>query len=237
MPMPTKTVAYLRVSSKDQAESGLSLPAQAEKVAAYAQLYDLELVATEVDAGLSAKSLERPALQRALRRLRSGRASALLVVKLDRLTRSVRDLGALVDKYFAGDRCSLMSVGEQIDTRTAAGRLVLNVLASVAQWEREATGERTSAVLQHKAAQGEYTGGEVPYGFRLGPDGVHLEPQAEEQRVIALAHAFRQQGLSLRAIARELGRCGFVPPRGQAFHATQIRRMLSRAVGALDKAA
>jgi DNA invertase Pin-like site-specific DNA recombinase len=60
-------------------------------------------------------------------------------------------------------------VGEQIDTRSAAGRLVLNVLASVSQWEREAIGERTATAMRYKAKRGEYTGGQTPYGRRVGP--------------------------------------------------------------------
>ena len=111
----------------------MSLDAQRAKVAAYASLYDLELTEVIVDAGQSAKTLDRPGLQRALAMLKSGNADALLVVKLDRLTRSVRDLGALVESYFAPGKAALLSVGEQIDTRSAAGRLVLNVLASVSR--------------------------------------------------------------------------------------------------------
>lgn len=91
--MRTRTIAYLRVSTDKQADRGASLDAQRVKAAAYAQLYDLELVDTIVDAGESAKSLERPGLKRALTMLKAGEAEALLVVKLDRLTRSVVDLG------------------------------------------------------------------------------------------------------------------------------------------------
>jgi site-specific DNA recombinase len=134
-----------------------------------AQLYDLELLETIVDAGESAKSLDRLGLQRALAMLKEGQAEALLVVKLDRLTRSVVDLGTLVERYFAPGKAALLSVGEQIDTRSAAGRLVLNVLASVSQWEREAFGERTATAMQHKASQGEYTGGWAPYGTSRKP--------------------------------------------------------------------
>jgi site-specific DNA recombinase len=86
--MPTRTIAYLRVSTEKQADKGVSLDAQRAKVAAYAELYDLMLVETIVDAGESAKSLDRPGLQRALSMLKAGGAEALLVVKLDRLTRS-----------------------------------------------------------------------------------------------------------------------------------------------------
>ena len=129
----TKTVAYLRVSTDKQADKGLSLDAQRVKVAAYAELYDLDIVEVVVDAGVSAKTLDRPGLSRALTMLRTGKAEALLVVKLDRLTRSVRDLGDLVETYFAPSKSALLSVSEQIDTRSAAGRLVLNVLAAVSQ--------------------------------------------------------------------------------------------------------
>jgi DNA invertase Pin-like site-specific DNA recombinase len=203
-PMPTRTIAYLRVSTEKQADRGVSLDAQRAKVQAYAQLYDLDLTEVIVDAGESAKSLDRPGLQRALAMLKARQADALLVVKLDRLTRSVSDLGGLVERYFAPGKAALLSVGEQIDTRSAAGRLVLNVLASVAQWEREAIGERTATAMQHKADQGEYTGGQAPYGRRVAAHGGRLEPDAKEQEARALARQLRSQGLSLRAVAAEL---------------------------------
>ena len=207
-PAATRTVAYLRVSTAGQAEHGVSLDAQRAKVEAYAALYDLDLVAVEVDAGVSAKTLDRPALRSALARLDSGAAEALLVVKLDRLTRSVRDLGDLLDRYFGhNDGAALLSVSDQIDTRSAAGRLVLNVLASVSQWEREAIGERTATALAHKKARGERVGA-VPYGWTLDADGVHLLPYAAEQRAIRLANKLRATGLSLRKVGAELQRRG-----------------------------
>jgi len=226
----TRTAAYIRVSTDKQAEHGVSLDAQRAKVEAYASLYDLQLVAVLVDAGVSAKTLDRPALSEALALLDSGEADALLVVKLDRLTRSVKDLGTLVERYFARTNGpALMSVSEQIDTRSAAGRLVLNVLASVAQWEREATGERTSAALAHKRALGEYTGGRVPYGFRVGANGSTLEPVEEEQAVITEARALRASGLSLRAIGAALERQGYRTRKGGSWAPTQIKRILGAA--------
>jgi DNA invertase Pin-like site-specific DNA recombinase len=220
----TRTIAYLRVSTEKQADRGVSLDAQRAKVEAYASLYDVELVEVIVDAGVSAKTLARPGLDRALAMLKSGKADALLVVKLDRLTRSVRDLGELVERHFAPGKAALLSVGEQIDTRSAAGRLVLNVLASVSQWEREAIGERTSVAMQHKAACGEYTGGEAPYGFAIGEDGKLITLEVE-QKVIALACEYRAAGLSLRAVARRLDGLGFRSRTGRAFAAVQIQRM------------
>jgi site-specific DNA recombinase len=224
----TRAVAYIRVSTDKQAEHGVSLEAQRAKLEAYAALFELDLVAVEVDAGLSASSLDRPGLQSALAMLRTGKADALLVVKLDRLTRSVRDLGELLDGYFgAGKAASLLSVGDQIDTRTAAGRMVLNLLTTVAQWEREATGERTAAAMAHKAASGEYTGGEVPYGFRLDADGVRLVEHQGEQAVVVVASELRAAGLSLRGVAAELDRRGFTARNGRTFAALQVSRMVA----------
>ncbi len=223
----TRTLAYVRVSLEKQADRGVSLEAQRAKVAAYAELYDLDVVEVIVDAGVSAKTLDRPGLTRALDMLRKGEADALLVVKLDRLTRSVRDLGDLVARYFAPGKAALLSVGEQIDTRSAAGRLVLNVLASVSQWEREAIGERTATAMQHKAASGEYTGGVPPYGFRVADDGVHLVEVEAEQAVLSEARRLRSAGLSLRAVARELDARGLRSRVDRPFSAAQIRGMVA----------
>lgn len=225
MTKTTRAVAYLRVSTDKQADRGVSLEAQRAKVEAYASLYDLELVDVIVDAGVSAKTLDRPGLHAALGLLRQKKADALLVVKLDRLTRSVVDLGTLVRDYFSRENGpALLSVADQIDTRTAGGRLVLNVLASVSQWEREAIGERTSNAMQHMRAQGEYTGGRVPYGFELV--GSELVEHAGEQLVLRSARELRASGLALRAVSEELAKRGFKSRTGAAFTASSIRNMV-----------
>lgn len=218
--MSTRAVGYIRVSTDKQASEGVSLEAQRAKLQQYGALYDLEFVAIEVDAGESAGSLDRPALQRALDRLDRFEATALVVVKLDRLTRSVRDLCDLVDTYFRDGQLALLSVSEQIDTRSAAGRMMLNMLTVIGQWEREVISERTCAAMQHKKSKGEYLGGEAPYGYRV-VDGI-LEPITEEQHIVATARAFRATGMSLRAIASALP----VSRSGKPFQAAQIARML-----------
>ena len=220
----TRAVAYVRVSTDKQADAGVSLEAQEAKVRAYAALYDLDLVDVVVDAGASAKTLDRPGLTRVLAMLKRGDVDALVVMKLDRLTRSVVDLGTLVERYFR--KAALLSVSEQIDTRTAGGRMVLNILASVAQWEREAIGERTSTAMQHKAAKGERVGA-VPYGWALAGDGVALVRVEAEQAVIGEARTLRTAGLSLRAVAAELARRGFATRNGRSFAAEQVRRLVA----------
>jgi DNA invertase Pin-like site-specific DNA recombinase len=217
-----KTVAYIRTSTDKQE---ISPEAQRAKIEAYATLYELQLVEVIVETQ-SAKSLERPGLQRALGMLKDGTASALLVVKLDRLTRSVADLGRLLEEYFASSECALLSVTEQIDTRTAGGRLVLNVLASVSQWEREVIGERTRAAMQHKKNLGEYTGGQILYGRRLSSDGKTLEDDPKAIEAVQRAKALRDEGKPLRAIATELERAGFLSRNGQRLSTSSVLCLL-----------
>lgn len=226
----TRAVAYLRVSTGKQVEEGVSIEAQEAKVRAYASLYDLELVAIEVDAGLSAKTLDRPGLQSALSSLVNGSAEAILVVKLDRLTRSVKDLGILLETYFSNGRYALMSVSEQIDTRSAAGRLILNVLASVSQWERETTGERTKAAMSYKKSVKEFTGGHSPYGWQVAEDGIHIEPNQAEQEILKSALELKAFGLSLRKIGQRLESAGLLPRSGGQWHAKTIQNLLDAEV-------
>jgi site-specific DNA recombinase len=215
----TKVIGYIRVSTEQQAEQGVSLDEQRNKLIQYASLYDLELVRIEVDT-LSGKTIERVGLQNALQAIGSGEAEGLLVAKLDRLTRSVRDLGEMIDQYF--QTAALLSVSEQIDTRSAGGRLVLNVLASVSQWEREVIGERTSAALRHKVALGEHVG-RPRYGFKvINNELVHDDA---EQHVLSLVKRYRRKGLTLQAIAKELTVQGFKTRKGTEFNHTQVNRM------------
>ncbi len=218
---PTRVVAYVRVSTEQQAAEGNSLEAQRSRLESYAQLFDLHIVAFEIDAGESASSLDRPGLQRALARLDGFDCEGLVVVKLDRLTRSVRDLCHLVDTYFRDGQCRLLSMSEHVDTSSASGRLVLNILTTVSQWEREAAAERTASVMRFLKEQGRFTGGWPPYGYTVDDDG-NLVEHAIEQGVILRARSFRQAGMSLRAIAAAL------PPnrKGDVFDAKQIARML-----------
>ena len=224
-----RVLLYARVSTADQSDNGVSLDAQQAKLEAYASLYDLVVVETIVDAGESAKSLNRPGLQRALELLRSGQADGLAVVKLDRLTRSVGDWQELIDDYF-GEKAGkqLFSVADSIDTRTAAGRLVLNVLLSVAQWEREATGERTREALRHKIRNGERCG-KVRFGYDVAPDGKTLVPNPAEQRAVVLMIDLRAAGYTLRQIAATLTASGIVTKEGGAVWThTAVARILDR---------
>ena len=95
-PRRLRAVGYVRVSTDQQAQEGVSLDAQQVRIRAHCISQDLDLVDLIIDDGYSAKSLERPGVKRVLAMLKEGRADAVVVVKLDRLTRSVKDLGILL---------------------------------------------------------------------------------------------------------------------------------------------
>src|SRR5260370_19916529 len=135
-----KTIGYVRVSTEKQADRGVSLEAQAEKIRAMAVVHGAELIDIIVDGGESAKSLNRPGMARLLALVDAGEVKAVIIAKLDRLTRSVKDLCVLLER-FERRGVALVSVAESLDTGSAAARLVLNIITAGSHWERGATGE------------------------------------------------------------------------------------------------
>jgi site-specific DNA recombinase len=165
--------------------------------------------------------------------LESGKADALLVVKLDRLTRSVIDLGTLLNGYFLKEQHYLLSVTESLDTRNAMGRFVLYILALIAQWEREAIGERTREAMRHLKAQGVFLG-RAPYGYRFGTTRdasgrARLEPHDDEQIVIARIVELHKKGMQQKDIVAALRADETPGPRGTGWNRTMILRILKRA--------
>jgi DNA invertase Pin-like site-specific DNA recombinase len=148
-----EVIGYLRVSTEDQAQSGLGLADQRTVIDREAQRRDWPAVTFLSDEGVSAKNLERPAIADALGRLRTGQASLLVVSKLDRLSRSLLDFATLMDQA-QREGWELVVLDLALDTTTPSGRLMANVMASFAEYERHLIGQRTSAALQQRKAQG-----------------------------------------------------------------------------------
>jgi site-specific DNA recombinase len=219
-----RAIGYVRVSTDKQAELGVSLEAQAEKIRAMALVHDAELLDIIVDGGESAKSLQRPGMERLLKLVDSKGAQAVIVAKLDRLTRSVKDLCELLER-FERRGVALISVAESLDTGSAAGRLVLNIMTAVSQWEREAIGERTRDALSHKRRNGERVGN-LRYGYRLADDGLHLQADAAEQAVMARIGQLRP-GHTLRQIAARLNELGLRTRRGSPWRLESVARVVN----------
>lgn len=227
-----KVAGYVRVSTQGQADSGLSIEAQRTKLVAYASALDLELVEVIEDAGISAKSLDRPGMKKLLGMLDAGEIGGVLTAKLDRVTRRVADLGFLVERYFASGKFALLSVSDSIDTRTASGRLVLNVLVSVAQWEREACAERTREALAQLRANGVRVG-PAPFGaVHVAEEDAHgrriIREVTEESEVIGRIHQLRDEGRSLRDICTALTAAGVPTKRGGRWSPKVVRSILGR---------
>ena len=222
--MAQAAIGYIRVSTEGQAADGVSLDAQRAKIEAWAVLNDYDLAAVHVDAGISGKSaLNRPGLQAALADCRTG--SALVVYSLSRLARSTKDTIEISDRL-AKSGADLVSLSEKIDTTSAAGKMVFRMLAVLAEFERDQISERTTTAMQFKKTKGELVGA-IPYGHDLADDGVRLLDNAEEQAAIAQARELKASGLSLRKIAAELQRRGFVSRAGTMFQPGQVQRMLA----------
>lgn len=179
-----RTIGYCRVSTDEQAEHGVSLAAQQERLHAFAFAHGYAIDDMVVDAGLSAKSLNRPGAQRILAGIKAGEIGTIVVLKLDRLTRSVRDLSEILE-LSARRNVALVSVSESLDTSTAAGTLVVHMMGVVAQWERSVIAERTAFALAHKRKNG-LVYGPTPFGYeRLGNSLVevpHLIAARDEAR-------------------------------------------------------
>jgi DNA invertase Pin-like site-specific DNA recombinase len=182
---PLRVALYLRVSTSEQADSGAGLEAQEHALRQAAERKGWQVVAVLTDAGASGKSLSgRPALAEALELVESGGADVLAVSKLDRLSRSLLDFAGLMARAHK-QGWALVALDVDVDTTTPGGKLVANVMASVAEWERETIGARTRDALAAKRAQ----------GVRLG------RPRTLPLDVIERISRERAQGRTLRAIA------------------------------------
>lgn len=225
-------IGYVRVSTQEQATDGVSLDAQRDRLRAYCKLNAIKLIDIKADEGYSGSTLDRPALQAALQMLRRGRANTLIVAKLDRLSRSLRDVCTLVEELFSNERNHLLSLCGMVNTHSAAGRMVLMNLANFYQFERELISERTRDALQHMKAQGIRLG-PAHYGYELGQQLDErgrrvLVPVASEQAVIAKIEALRKEGLSFREVVQRLNEEQVPARRGGIWRVNGVRNALIR---------
>jgi len=219
-------IGYIRVSTSEQAIEGISLDNQKTKIRSYCSLNDLKLVEIIEDAGKSGKNLNREGIQELLTRIRDKSINAVIVYKLDRLSRKVIDTLTLIETI---EKASITfhSLNEKIDTGTAVGRFFLNITASLAQMERDLVSERTKDALQMKISNGQRAG-QIPYGWRLSDDGNTLIKHEKEQEAISLIKRLHKKGYSYRAICVELEKAGHKPI-GKTWHPKTIGSVLKRA--------
>ncbi|MGA2109154.1 MAG: recombinase family protein [Syntrophorhabdales bacterium] len=218
-------MGYVRVSTDEQAREGISLESQRAKIETYCSLNDLELVEILEDAGKSGKDLNREGMQALMDRIKGHSIDAVVVYKLDRLSRRVRDTLSLMD-LIEKKSVAFHSITEKIDTKSAMGKFFLNIMASMNQWERDTIAERTRDALRLKIIRNERAG-QVPYGWRLAEDRKTLLEHKGEQKAVSLMRDLREKGCSLRSICQELETKGHKPV-GHKWHPKTIASILSR---------
>lgn len=212
-------LAYLRVSTEEQALSGLGLADQQAVIASEAVRRGWDAIEYVTDDGFSAKNLARPGINEALDKLRTGQAGILVVSKLDRLSRSLLDFATLMERA-KREGWELVVLDLALDTTSPSGALMANVMASFAEYERRIIGQRTSAAMQQLKNQ----------GVRLG------RPRVMSNELTERIVSERKSGKTLAAIAEGLNSEGIPTARGGSkWHPSTIKAVLVSAE--LDEAA
>ena len=222
----TQIALYCRVSTDEQAHEGVSLSEQQARLKSYcaSQGWDRESgLRLYVDDGYSGKNLHRPALERLLEDLQTEPFVRLLVTKLDRLSRRLLDLLSLIE-LLEGRRVSLVSTSEAFDTATPSGRLTLQVLGAVAEFERERIRERVIDNMAHAAKSGKWLA-KPPYGYQIVEKAlVEYAPEAEVvRRVFAL---YTKERAGYFQIAKRLNEEGVTSREKKAWSSNTIKKIL-----------
>lgn len=223
-PSPVRAYGYVRVSTEEQAHEGISLVAQQAKIKEAVAFYNFQLVEILADEGVSGKDLERPGIKRLLEVVRDREAEAVVVYKLDRLSRRTRDLLFLVEDVFVDGNTRLVSLTEQLDTETALGKFFLTLMAALAQMERELIGERTREALAYKKKKGERLG-TTPLGYKILADGSLIE-NPEELEIVSRIKRLHYSGMPYRKIAQCLNVEGVPTKREKRWYGSTIRYIL-----------
>src|SRR5215472_1867099 len=236
-----RCAVYTRKSTEEGLEQEFnSLDAQRESAEAYVrsqagqgwsllpQRYD--------DGGFTGGHMDRPALQRLLADIQAGQVDAVIVYKVDRLSRSLLDFARMMET-FERHRVSFVSVTQQFNTATSMGRLVLNVLLSFAQFEREIIAERTRDKVAATRRKGKWAGGTPLLGYDLDPRGGRLLVNHEEAQRVRAIFALYLEHQALLPVVQELGRRGWLGKRwqtrkgrvrgGRPFNKTSLYRLLT----------
>jgi site-specific DNA recombinase len=211
-----KVALYTRVSTEEQAKEGFSLSAQLEKMKAFCFSQGWQIYKEFTEEGRSAKDLERPQLQSLLKEM--NHFDVVLVYKLDRLSRNVSDINILLNT-FEKNNVAFKSVTEPYDTTTAQGKLLINIFASLAQFERDQLAERTHMGMTRKHEEGQRNGGNAPFGYDLINGELVINPE-ESKWVKFIFDQFELKGRNV--IAKELNRNGVRSKKDTLFNPSMV---------------
>ena len=223
------TGVYIRVSTDEQAKEGYSIRAQEEKLRAYATLKEWNIYSVYADEGLSGKDIEgRPAIKQLVSDVTSGKVKNVLVYKIDRLTRSTKNLIELVE-LFNRHNCTFNSLQESIDTSSATGRMFLKIVGIFAEFERENLAERVRLGLERKAKEG-FTNCSFSASFGYDRENGNKIPEINEEKaalVRRIFDMFLNQNYNYTQIADTLNAEKIPTLKGKEWLTSSIQRLLT----------
>ncbi|SEL11740.1 recombinase family protein [Ruminococcus albus] len=188
-----RTALYIRVSTDAQFEEGYSVDAQKEKLAQYCKLKDIENYEFYIDGGWSGSNIDRPEIKRLITDIKSGKIDAVVVYKLDRLSRSQKDTVFLLEDVFIPNGCAFISLNENFDTSTPYGKAMIGILSVFAQLERENIRERTRMGMYERVKSGLWMGGgRVPFGYDYDREKNTLVPNEKAEQVRQIFQLYLQ---------------------------------------------
>lgn len=229
-----RVAIYTRVSTQEQSQEGYSLGEQEERLRMYSKAHGWAVYRVYTDPGYSGAKLDRPAIQELVRDCGSGAFDAVLIYKLDRLSRSQKDTLHLIEDVFTPAGIGLISMNENFDTKSAFGRAMIGVLSVFAQLERDQIAERTYMGREARAKEGYYSGGSlspIGYDYVAGSNILRInEDEAAQVRLIydLYLHGLDGHEMSYTAI-RQYMHERYRTRYGSYTHTSTISRMLQDA--------
>lgn len=221
-----KIALYIRVSTDEQALKGNSLNEQEERLRAYCHAMELEgEIETFIDDGYSAGSMKRPALTRMLKMAREKKLSMVVITKIDRLCRNLKDLLLLVDELDE-IQCGFASAGERFDTSTAAGRMVLQILGAFAEFERGRNRERVRENMLSIVTNTDKAVSRPCFGYNV-VDSKYVINQ-EEAEVVRKMVEWMLQGEGAHRVMRRLNDMGVKTKDGKSFTQLSVGKLMRR---------
>lgn len=224
----TRAVAYLRVSTDEQAATGHGLETQEQAVRAFALSQSYDLVEVAIDPGISGatRPADRPGFATVLALAASGAFDVLLVAKIDRLSRDIRHALTTVSDLAEHHEVAFRSVTESvIDTSNPMGRTFFAIFAGMAENERFVIRDRTAGGRMAKAAKGGFAGGQAPYGYTKNLQG-GLRVVPEQARIVQRIHRERRRRHTLQAIADGLNADRIPSPKGGIWRVSTLAKLL-----------
>lgn len=223
----SRVAIYARVSTEEQAKEGFSIAAQLQTLRQYAQIYNWEVIDEYVDEGISGKSVKgRPEMKRLIKDVENERFDAVIVWKISRLSRNMLETLMILDK-FEKYNVKFISYSENFDTSSPIGRLVLQIMASIAEMERNTLAENVKLGMKQRALEGRWNGGVV-----FGYDTVKKELviNEKEAEVVQLIYHMYANGKGLRAISNHLNKAGYKTKRNRYFSINGVAQILDNVI-------